>query len=95
MTTLTNSESTTEVESLLQLIASSAQDALSEYKKAGKGIPSLDTAHPLDSSRPEPALKKIIRTLEGACEQLCSTLAHPGHTMGNVSVANITLLDSI
>jgi hypothetical protein len=82
----TSNNSTVVAESLLELILSSAQEAMAIYKSTGNGVPSLDAVHPLDSSLNVLALKKAIRTLEGACEQLCSTLAPPGHTILNVSV---------
>jgi hypothetical protein len=52
----------------------------------GHDAPSLDAPHPLDYSQNALALKRAIRVLEGACEQLCTTLAQPGHTICNVGV---------
>lgn len=82
----TNSNARATVESLVQLISSSTQDAISWYEKMGHDVPSLDAPHPLDYSQNTLALKKAIRILEGACEQLCTTLAQPGHTICNVGV---------
>lgn len=75
-----------EVEALLDLIRDSALKALDEYEKHGGPVPSLQSAdsHPLDRAENKLGLKKIIGTLEGACEQLCSTLASPTQTVLNV-----------
>ncbi|KAJ7267777.1 S-adenosyl-L-methionine-dependent methyltransferase [Mycena rebaudengoi] len=74
-----------QVEALLVLIGDAAHQAIAEYDKAGKAIPTLDSveAHPLDVSDDTSGLKKAIRLLEAACEQLCVTLAPPYHTMIN------------
>jgi hypothetical protein len=74
------------VDALLALIISATRDATAEYELTGHGIPSPDSqsTHPLDSSPDALALKKAIRVLEGACEQLCTTLAQPMHTIANV-----------
>ncbi|KAF9254588.1 S-adenosyl-L-methionine-dependent methyltransferase [Marasmius fiardii PR-910] len=80
--------SRTQIETLLQLINSSAQEAMFEYEKTGYGIPSPDSAepHPLDNQPGALALRKAIRTLESACERLCTTLAQPMHTLVNVTM---------
>ncbi|KAF9484536.1 S-adenosyl-L-methionine-dependent methyltransferase [Pholiota conissans] len=74
-----------QVESLLALIKESAFQALDEYEKCGKDTPTLDSlqAHPLDRDDAvnKLELKKMIRTLEAACDQLCSTLAPPTHSV--------------
>lgn len=78
-----------ELESLLGLINSATQDAIAVYEKSGHGIPSVHSPkkHPLDNQATVLALKKAVRVLEGACEQLCTTLAPPSHTLVNVSTA--------
>jgi hypothetical protein len=77
------------LEALLKLINSVAQEAIAEYEKAGGDVPSIDSTepHPLDDDEAidNIALKSAIRTLEGACAQLCTTLAPPSHTAINVS----------
>ncbi|KAG5637850.1 hypothetical protein H0H81_002987 [Sphagnurus paluster] len=77
-----------EVEKLLALIQQSAYAALDEYEKSGAPTPCLDSLipHPLDHQVNTVHLRKIIRNLEGACDQLCSTLAPPTHTIANVSI---------
>jgi hypothetical protein len=77
------------LEALLKLINSAAQEAIAEYERAGGDVPSIDSTepHPLDNDNAidNITLKSAIRTLEGACAQLCTTLAPPSHTAINVS----------
>ncbi|KIJ09826.1 hypothetical protein PAXINDRAFT_86916 [Paxillus involutus ATCC 200175] len=74
------------LESLLKLVNSAAQEAIAMYEKAGDYVPSIDSTefHPLDEAIDQVALKKSIRVLEGACAQLCTTLAPPSHTVNNL-----------
>lgn len=74
------------LEALLKLIDSAAQEAIAEYERAGGDAPSIDSTepHPLDNAIDNIALKSAVRTLEGACAQLCATLAPPSHTAINV-----------
>ncbi|KAG1745181.1 O-methyltransferase-domain-containing protein [Suillus lakei] len=73
------------VEALLDIINSSAREAVAEYKKTGHGVPGIDssTFHPLDLATDTLALRKAIRLLEGACDQLHAILAPPQHTVYN------------
>ncbi|KAG1883837.1 O-methyltransferase-domain-containing protein [Suillus subluteus] len=73
------------LEALLDIINSSARQAIAEYKNTGHGVPSADatTFHPLDSATDTIALKKAIRLLEGAYHQLSTILAPPQHTVMN------------
>ncbi|KAG1824005.1 S-adenosyl-L-methionine-dependent methyltransferase [Suillus variegatus] len=73
------------VEALLSIINSSAHEAIAEYKNTGHGVPGVDasTLHPLDFATDTLALRKAIRLLEGACEQLNTILAPPQHTTYN------------
>ncbi|KAG6915159.1 hypothetical protein DXG01_012954 [Tephrocybe rancida] len=73
------------VESLLKLINSSAQQALAQYENHGLDLPLLSStaSHPLDTTDESLELRKSIRVLEGACEQLCSALSPPAHTIVN------------
>ncbi|KAG7091742.1 hypothetical protein E1B28_008143 [Marasmius oreades] len=75
----------TQIEALLSLISSSTQAAMSEYEKTGHGIPTPNSSksHPLDNEAGALALRRAIRTLEAACERLCTTLAQPMHTLHN------------
>jgi hypothetical protein len=75
-----------EVAALLSIINNAAQAALSEYTAHGADVPSIYShkAHPLDSAEDTLALRMAIKTLEGACYQLCATLAPPSHTMHKV-----------
>ncbi|KAG2070682.1 S-adenosyl-L-methionine-dependent methyltransferase [Suillus decipiens] len=74
------------VEALLDIINSSAREAMKEYKKNGHGVPNVDstTLHPLDLATDTLALRKAIRLLEGACHQLTAALAPPQHTIYNI-----------
>ncbi|KAG2342989.1 S-adenosyl-L-methionine-dependent methyltransferase [Suillus weaverae] len=73
------------VEALLGIINSSAREAMAEYKNTGYGVPGADssTFHPLDLATDTLALRKAIRLLEGACDQLNMILAPPQHTVYN------------
>ncbi|KAG2050935.1 S-adenosyl-L-methionine-dependent methyltransferase [Suillus hirtellus] len=73
------------VQVLLDIINSSAHQAIAEYKKTGHGVPGIDanTLHPLDFATDALALRKAIRLLEGACEQLNTILAPPQYTAYN------------
>ena len=78
------------LEGLLTLINTAARDAIALYEQHGGDVPSIDQAdpHPLDDAVDPMALKRAIRTLEGACAQLCTTLAPPAHTAINVRIGS-------
>jgi hypothetical protein len=78
------------LEALLTLINTSARDAIALYEQYGD-VPAIDQMepHPLDSAVDQVALKSAIRTLEGACAQICTTLAPPAHTAINVRTCTI------
>jgi hypothetical protein len=80
------SSGVTEVSALLLLINNAAQAALSHYAAYGVDVPSIYAfeTHPLDSAGDISALKTSIKMLEGACHQLCATLAPPSHTLYKV-----------
>ncbi|KAF9263801.1 S-adenosyl-L-methionine-dependent methyltransferase [Marasmius fiardii PR-910] len=82
---MTVSSSRSQIEALLELINSSAEEAMAEYEKTGHNVPSPGSkeSHPLDNQSAALALKRAIRTLEAACERLCTTLAQPMHTLVN------------
>ncbi|EEB90836.1 hypothetical protein MPER_10909, partial [Moniliophthora perniciosa FA553] len=73
------------VQTLLRLITSSAEAAVKEYEAHGHDVPSLTSTsiHPMDEAEDAVQLRKAVRVLEGACEQLCSMLAPPAHTIIN------------
>ena len=76
------------VPALVALIVSAAKNIEAEYAKSSiPSVPSLDdlTPHPMDSAVPSAALRQATQTLEGACTQLCATVARPQHTVVNVS----------
>ncbi|KAH9922936.1 S-adenosyl-L-methionine-dependent methyltransferase [Fomitopsis serialis] len=72
-----------EVLSLLFLINKATQDALAAYDNGGHDVPLLSsTDEQLVLALSENMqLKKAVRLLEGACDQLCATLAPPALTM--------------
>lgn len=76
-----------QLEALLEIINTSARQAIAEYKKGGNEVPTIHskTYHPIDFETDTVALKKSVRLLEGACQQLCASLAPPQHTLQNVS----------
>ncbi|KAG1840374.1 S-adenosyl-L-methionine-dependent methyltransferase [Suillus subalutaceus] len=78
-------EAEAKLEALLDIINSSARQAIAEYKNTGHGVPSADATafHLLDSATDTIALKKAIRLLEGAYHQLSAILAPPQHTVTN------------
>jgi len=79
------------LDALLALLNSAAQDAIAEYERTGD-VPSKDSAHPRDSEHPTIPLKNALRVLEGACDQLCTTLAPPTHTLANVCVFELLVI---
>jgi hypothetical protein len=72
------------LDALLALLNTAAQEAIAEYERTGD-VPLMESAHPRDAQPPTLALRNALRILEGACEQLCTTLAPPAHTLLNVS----------
>ncbi|KAJ2932577.1 hypothetical protein H1R20_g4534, partial [Candolleomyces eurysporus] len=75
-----------QLSALVALIASATQLVESRFKASSKpGVPSLDDTeeHPLDTAFADPELRAAIQTIEGACAQLCATVARPSHTIVN------------
>ena len=83
------------VQALLRLINTASEDAMKAYEQHGE-VPALDSPskHPLDLAEDAVALRKAVRVLEGACEQLCDLLAPPPHTIINVSSLVLFLFKS-
>ncbi|KAG2029972.1 hypothetical protein BDR03DRAFT_1017687 [Suillus americanus] len=77
-----------ELEALLDIINSSARQAIAEYNNTGHGVPGSDAAafYPLDSATDTVAPKKAVRLLEGAYNQLSAILAPPKRTVMNVCI---------
>lgn len=73
-----------ELRALLLLINSSAEEAISIYESTGS-IPTLDTAEPIKAPEASASLKRSLRTLEAACNQLTSTLMPPDISMYTAS----------
>lgn len=91
MTTLSTTSLTprAQLDALVVLINSAAQEAIAEYERTGD-VPSTESMHPRDDATATLGLRKAIRILEGACEQLCTTLAPPAHTLVNVRAFSVT-----
>ncbi|KAH9922934.1 S-adenosyl-L-methionine-dependent methyltransferase [Fomitopsis serialis] len=74
-----------EVLALLKLVNQATNDALAAYEASGEDVPSLTSldTKSLSSMSDNLALKKAVRLLEGASDQLCATLAPPANTVIN------------
>ncbi|KAF9235942.1 S-adenosyl-L-methionine-dependent methyltransferase [Melanogaster broomeanus] len=61
-----------QLEALLDIINTSARQAIAEYKNGGNNVPTINSQafHPIDFATDTVALKKAVRLLEGACQQL-------------------------
>ncbi|KAF6754137.1 S-adenosyl-L-methionine-dependent methyltransferase [Ephemerocybe angulata] len=72
---------------LVALITNATQLVETRFKTSAQPyVPTLDDTeeHPLDKELSDPALRAAIQTIEGACAQLCATVARPSHTIVNV-----------
>ncbi|KAJ3570740.1 hypothetical protein NP233_g4206 [Leucocoprinus birnbaumii] len=82
---------------LLSIITNSTESLVSFYKSdiTRPSLPSLDSTetHPLDSSVYPVEVKHSLSMLEGACAQLCASLARPSHTILNLGSDSYILLD--
>ena len=76
-----------QVKALLSIINKATQDALSAYADSKEDVPSLMSTDERSvlSMANNLALKRAVRVLEGACEQLCATLAPPGQSIVDVN----------
>ncbi|KAG6901385.1 hypothetical protein C0995_012649 [Termitomyces sp. Mi166 len=75
-----------QISDLIELIKNATNIIESHYLNSSRpSIPSLDSliSHPLDSVSSPPQLRDAVQLLEGACAQLCATLARPSHTILN------------
>jgi hypothetical protein len=76
----------TQLSELVALISNATKVVEAEFAKSeNPKIPSLDdtTTHPFDD-RSSMEMKEAVRIIEGACAQLCATVARPSHTILNV-----------
>lgn len=79
---------------LVSLIAEATKVVEAEYAKSiTPSLPSLNDIdpHPLDSVLPTAALRKAVQTIEGACAQLCATVARPTHVISNVRTIHLNV----
>lgn len=74
------------VSALVALITNAAKTLETEYNKSPEGVPDLDnpTPHSFDKQISSFEMIQAVQILEGACAQLCATLARPNHTAVNV-----------
>ncbi|KNZ77676.1 Sterigmatocystin 8-O-methyltransferase [Termitomyces sp. J132] len=80
------SDSNKQISELITLIKNATETIESHFLKSSLPIiPSLDSLahHPLDSAILPPQLRDAVQLLEGACGQLCATLARPNHIILN------------
>ncbi|KAF9009301.1 S-adenosyl-L-methionine-dependent methyltransferase [Hymenopellis radicata] len=73
------------IHQLIALITSAAKTIEDEFAKSPEPIiPTLDDVkpHPLDGS-PGDAIRRAVAIMDGACAQLCASVAPPSHTIVN------------
>ncbi|KAJ7152578.1 S-adenosyl-L-methionine-dependent methyltransferase [Mycena crocata] len=85
-----------QISALLTLVNEAARTLEAGYTKGHGCVPSLDETepHPLDEQLSAPEMREAVQVLEGACAQLCATLARPNHTVVNAlepSCLNVAL----
>lgn len=83
-----------DLRALLSLINTSAEEAISIYEAAGS-VPTLDTTEAFKVPEGNISLKRTLRTLEAACNQLTSTLMPPDlsvYTVSHYFAATIMML---
>ena len=79
---------------LVELIANATRLVESRFKASSHPyVPTLDDTreHPLDKTLSDQELRAAIQTIEGACAQLCATVARPSHTVVNVRFLNFRI----
>ncbi|KII94521.1 hypothetical protein PLICRDRAFT_182358 [Plicaturopsis crispa FD-325 SS-3] len=84
----TSADPRSHLRNLLTLITSATEQAIAQYDASGHGLPSLEHPHPTDTLTNSPEFRVTIKVLEGACEQLCATLAQPSHTVLNRTMSH-------
>lgn len=67
---------------LAALINESVQTVLAEYAAVSRVVPSLDCTDPAQTLVNR-TIRDAVRILEGACAQLCASVAPAKHTMAN------------
>lgn len=75
------------IHQLVALITDAAKTIENEFAKSSAPIiPTLDDVkpHPVDGAMSE-AMRKAVAIMDGACAQLCASVAPPSHTIVNVS----------
>ncbi|KAJ7460725.1 S-adenosyl-L-methionine-dependent methyltransferase [Mycena latifolia] len=74
-----------QISALLSLINEAARTLEAGYTEGHGCVPCLDDTelHPLDGQISSPEMREAVQVLEGACAQLCATLARPNHIVVN------------
>ena len=81
-----------EIRALLALINTAAEDAIKQYESSGCGVPSIKEATTPKLPEDSLSLKKSLRVLEGASQQLLATLTPPELYVYTVSHRDLDLL---
>ncbi|EPQ51546.1 S-adenosyl-L-methionine-dependent methyltransferase [Gloeophyllum trabeum ATCC 11539] len=71
---------------LVDVISSALKDIVTEYSKIGSTVPTLDETRlgPFDNTEQyNLRLNRAVQIVEGACAQLCATVARPSHYLTN------------
>ena len=79
-----------QISALVSLISDATRTIEAQFAKSSKPlVPSLDdtTPHPIDAQVSSAELRTAVQILEGACAQLCATVARPNHTIVNVRLS--------
>ncbi|PPQ70231.1 hypothetical protein CVT24_013089 [Panaeolus cyanescens] len=80
------------ISALVELIAQASKIVEAAYESAEKPwVPDLDDVepHPLDEHVWSKELKTAVQTIEGACAQLCATIAKPSYTLAHKNLGFI------
>lgn len=74
-----------DIRRLVQLINTAAEDAIQQYESSGSGVPSITSNAWPKLPQDVLPLKRSLRILEGACQQLIVTLTPPDIAIYTVS----------
>ncbi|CAL1708128.1 unnamed protein product [Somion occarium] len=79
-----------ELDNLVSLITSSADQIKQEYRNSRQTIPSLNSTegHPFDAEAISQELQDALRTVHGACAQLTAMVAPPQYTLTVLSLGH-------
>ncbi len=83
-----------DIRRLVQLINTAAEDAIQQYESSGSGVPSITSNAWPKLPQDVLPLKRSLRILEGACQQLIVTLTPPDIAIYTVSCSAFIAHDS-